>query len=633
MKLPISRDLLITGAAMLALGWILGAMLGGGHNHGAAVGAEDASVWTCSMHPHVRQPKAGKCPICAMDLIPQSEAAGKHGGPPKLVMTHAARELAKIATAPVERRFVEAEIRLVGKVALDETSTKTVAAYFPARIDRLYVDYQGIQVREGDHLARVYSPELLSAQTELLTALRYGSNVDVARDKLRLWGLSDERIRAIEESKKTSDKSDIDTPLGGIVIRKAVNEGDYVKTGQPLFTIADLSTVWVQLDAYESDLPWLRFGQPVEFEAEALPGQKLKGTVAFVSPMLDPKTRTVAVRVNAENPGQILKPDMFVHATVRATLTGRGKVVAPNLAGKWISPMHPEVVRDEPGNCPVCGMALVKAEDLGYTVLNPAQEPPLVVPSSAVLRTGRRSVVYVETPQADRPTYEGREVLVGPRAGNFYLVEEGLEEGERVVVNGAFKIDSALQIVAKPSMMSTDGNHSPPAEPDFLTHEVSPEFRQQLGAAVRAYDALKSALAADDFATAKSAAATFREMLGKIDAGLLEGEANLAWAKNLGPLQSSNAKIAEAIGIKAARAEFQPLSDVLTRSVRQFGVSGVDALHIAHCWMAFDYKGASWLQTSPEIRNPYFGAEMLQCGSVEETLIPAPKDSHDHAKP
>ncbi len=572
------------------------------------------------MHPQVQQPKPGKCPICAMDLIPLSQAKSNLGAVRQLEMSVAAKQLARISTQPVKRQFVESEVRLVGKVALDETKTKTVAAYFPARIDRLYVDYTGVEVRKGDHLASVYSPELLTAQTELLSAIKFGSNIESAREKLRLWGLSESRIEAIEKKGKASDQLDIDSPLGGIVIQKHVNPGDYVKTGDPLFTIADLSEVWVMLDAYESDLPWLRFGQKVEFEAEAVPGRKFEGTIAFIAPMLDPKSRTVKVRVNADNPGQILKPEMFVRAQVWATLAGEGNVISPDLAGKWISPMHPEIVRDEPGDCPVCGMALVRVEDLGYTLPEGSEEAPLIVPTSAVLKTGKRSIVYVEVPDQEQPTYEGREVLLGPRAGGYYIIEEGLKEGEKVVTEGSFKIDSALQILARPSMMNPDEASEFTDGPDPV-FEAPTEFRQSLGSVFGSYLEVQKALAADDPELAKEKAGAFGQQLQQVDMKLVEGEAHETWMGQLAALRGAADQIAGAKDIAAMRVAFEPLSNAMTKTVTSFQPLGMDHIYEVHCPMAFDFKGASWLQDKEDVLNPYFGSEMLTCGSVKREVL------------
>jgi Cu(I)/Ag(I) efflux system membrane fusion protein len=239
----------------------------------------------------------------------------------------------------------------------------------------------------------------------------------------------------------------------------------YVETGSRIYTIADLLHLWARLEAYESDMAWIHLGQEVEFATDAHPGALFKGRISFIGPVVDPKTRTVRLRVNLSNSDLRLKPGMLVRAVVKGQFAGAGRVFDPYLAGKWISPMHPEVVKDGPGECDICGMPLVPAEELGYVSTPSGGEAPLVIPATAPLITGKRPVVYVEDPTADRPTYEGREVTLGPKAGTEYIVNEGLREGERVVVEGNFKIDSALQIQAKPSMMSPPGTAQQP------THE------------------------------------------------------------------------------------------------------------------------------------------------------------------
>ena len=438
-----------------------------------------AEVWSCSMHPHIHRDGPGQCPICGMDLIPvKAEMSSEMDTGRQISISASQKALMRIEVVPAERRFPTASLRLVGKVAYDETSLAYITAWIPGRIDRLFVDYTGLTVKEGDHMVELYSPELYSAQEELLQANRglrelsksgLGSlresakgTVEAARDKLRLWGLTAEQIAQLEKSGKPQENVTIYSPSSGVVIHKEAQEGMYVETGSRIFTIADLSKVWVQLDAYESDLQWLRYGQQAEFTTEAFPGETFVGRIAFIDPVLNPKTRTVKVRVNVDNNDGRLKPHMFVRASVSARLAMSGKVVVDEeLAGKWVSPMHPEVLSDKPGICPVCGMELVKTESLGFaSESTEGLQPPIVIPASAVLQTGQRAVVYVEDPNAEKPTYIGREVTLGPRAGEDYIVSSGLSDGELVVVSGNFKIDSALQILAKPSMMNPDGGSS-----------------------------------------------------------------------------------------------------------------------------------------------------------------------------
>lgn len=435
--------------------------------------ADSDQMWTCSMHPQIQKPNPGKCPICGMDLIPVSDESSGGQDEREISFSEEAVKLMELQTSTVERKFVKAEIRLDGKVAYDETRVEYITAWVDGRIDELYVDFTGTEVNKGEHMAYLYSPKLLSAQEEVLQALKSSrsssegsseflkrstkATLEAAREKLRLLGLKPEQIKQIEETGEPTDHLTIYAPSGGTVVDKGVKEGMYVNTGTRIYTIADLSKVWVMLDVYESDLSWIRYGQDVKFTVEAYPGKTFTGKVSFIDPLLESDTRTINVRVNVENPEKKLKPGMFVRALVQPEVAAAGKVMAPDMAGKWICPMHPGVVKEAKGNCDICGMDLVAVESMGYTIPDDTS-PPLVIPESAVLITGKRAVVYVEVPDKDKPTFEGREIVLGAKAGDYYIVKEGLEEGDSVVTSGNFKIDSALQIQAKPSMMSPVNN-------------------------------------------------------------------------------------------------------------------------------------------------------------------------------
>ena len=608
------------------------------------------TTWTCSMHPQIRQPNTGKCPICGMDLIPVAKSTG---GLRTLNISPESRALMDIETAQVERQYVQHSIRMVGKVDYDETKLGYITAWVAGRLDRLYVDFTGIEVKKGDHMVYIFSEELYAAQEELIGALKYSrerranttarlgvSNlnlVESAREKLRLLGLNEEQIREIETRDKPANHVTIYSPVGGIVIDKLRQEGERVKLGDRIYTIADLTQVWVHLDAYETDLPWIRYGQDVTVTTEAYPGEKFHGRIAFIQPVLNDKTRTVKVRVNVPNAEGKLKPEMFVHATVRPQVASGGKVMDPALAGKWISPMHPEIVKDEPGSCDICGMPLVRAESLGYvTATTDQQERPLVIPHLAALVTGTRAVVYVELPNmhsaaepamqtlsaiiqqskldkireafatygsmldrpydqpgtdyarrlwneyADRlgraalagqqasslkvveaayreiestmndareqfappgqPTYEGREIVLGPRAGDYYIVRNGLQQGQLVVTQGNFKIDAEIQIQAKPSMMTPDGgggggghDHggqgAATKSSDHATHSTSlpVEFAEQVRNLESAYQQVTNAVNEADVRNINLAFNEFGSALSTVDGNLLSGHPRMLW--------------------------------------------------------------------------------------------------------
>lgn len=612
------------------------------HDH-----SEDAAgvprMYTCSMHPSVRlQDPGSKCPICFMDLIPVGDD-GVEGHGSRVSMSTSAAALSRVETAEVAQFFPTAEVRVYGKVTYDETSVARLTAYFPGRIERLFVNYLGVPVATGDHMAEVYSPDLLAAFEELrqagAAAGATGGASDLVRratrdtlvatrDKLRLFGVTPEQITAVEDGSFESDRLTIYAPIEGVVTHLAVREGDYVQTGDPLATIADLSRLWLDMEAYESQLPLLRWGQRVTFTVEAHPGELFEGRVSFIEPMVDDRTRTAAVRVAVDNAERRLKPGMFASAVVRTRVGTQGAVVGDELAGRWVSPMHPTIVKDGPGRCDICGMDLVPASTLVVVGDPSALTVPIVIPRSAVLFTGVRSVVYVEVPDAARPTYEGRTVTLGARAGEFYIVRDGLEVGERVVSNGAFRIDSAMQIAAKPSMM-TPGGQRPhaghggmPGGPTASTPapaEVPESFVQSLGPVYSAYLSAQESLAADNLNGFVQAATELRNALGNATEAGLVAEPLAVWRRG-----ASGLRVDESFTtIESARARFEGMSEGAITLHRRFGPVGEQELSLAHCPMAFDFKGADWIQRGTQINNPYFGDAMLRCGSIEETFSPA----------
>jgi membrane fusion protein, copper/silver efflux system len=381
------------------------------HDHSAE--ATKGTIWTCSMHPQIRMPKPGKCPICGMDLIPINQG-GTTADPGAIHMTKEAAQLANVLTSVVSKQNPVKDIRLYGKVQADERLLQSQVSNLPGRIEKLFVNFTGEVVRKGQTLALIYSPELVTAQQELLETVTTKSSQPVlyeaAKDKLRQWKLSESQIASIESSGKVKTDFEIFANTTGIVSARRVNNGDYVSPGSVLFDVADLSHVWIMFDAYESDLPYLSQGQKVEFTIQAMPGVNYSGNITFIDPVLDPVTRVARVRVEISNQGGRLKPEMFATGTVKANLI--------------------------------------------------AYKDRLVIPRTAVLWTGKRSVVYVKLAGSDETVFKIREIELGPMLGNSYVVENGLMDGEEIVTQGAFSVDASAQLEGKPSMMNPKGGQT-----------------------------------------------------------------------------------------------------------------------------------------------------------------------------
>lgn len=474
-------------------------------------------VYTCSMHPQVRLDQPGNCPICEMPLIPAASAPAATGEAPMLQLSEHALTMASVETIVVEHRPLSRDLRAVGRIEYNESSLATITPRVDGFAERLFVSFTGVEIRKGDHLAEVYSPELLVAQQELLISLQSGAGnslTEVAKTRLRLLGLTDQQVADLVEKRQTTDHVTLYSPISGTVIEKSIVEKASFKAGDALYRIANLDSVWVYLEIYEYDLPWVRYGQKVKIAAEAIPGQTFDGVVTFVQPIVDDQSRTVRVPVYVDNTDHTLKPGMFVTAVIAAALTSEGRAAPTGVEGRYSCPMHPQVLVDAAGACPICEMPLEKipggagaatAPDHHAThdkhapaALLPAAakyicpmkcegektydqpvrcpvcnmsltEVPagtacpagasgvLAVPVSAVLDSGTRQIVYIEK---SRGLFEPRELTLGPRAGEYFAVLAGLAAGDRVVTRGNFLIDSQFQITGHPSLFYPGGLHA-----------------------------------------------------------------------------------------------------------------------------------------------------------------------------
>ncbi|HMB05211.1 MAG TPA: efflux RND transporter periplasmic adaptor subunit [Isosphaeraceae bacterium] len=457
--------------------------------------AEKAAVasgieYYCPMHPNIIRSEPGHCPICGMPLAKRKKGEKMvlpEGVTARVQLAPFQIGQAGIRTAEVAYSSLTETVTAVGTVEFDERHLASIASKIRgmARVEKLYVNFTGQDVKAGEMLAELYSPELYQAIQELLLSRRSAREaprmqsalgrsvlgdpqemVRLAGEKLKLWGLTQAQIDQILKQGKSEYRIPIIAPIGGHIVKKNIVEGQYVAEGQALFEVADLHTVWVKAQVFEDEVGLVHVGQAVEARVEALPGQTFPGKVAFVQPHLDPVTRTVEVRYDVDNPGHRLRPGMFATVTLRtpvaetpmfrdrlasvrpASLTVEEQKVC-TVTGAKLGSMGPPVPVEVEGRklwacCEGCPPEL-KANPAKYLAKLAAapKDGVLSVPESAVIDTGALKVVYVET---EPGVFEGRKVILGPRSGDHFPVLEGLSPGERVAAAGAFLIDAESRI-------------------------------------------------------------------------------------------------------------------------------------------------------------------------------------------
>ncbi len=577
---------------ILAVGLLLGWILFGGsskeetdHNHDAVT--ETNQMWTCSMHPQIMLPEAGDCPICSMDLIPVE--TGVEGlTVNEIKMTENAMALANIQTSIVGAMSSNDEdgmISLSGKIATNEENNAVQASYFDGRLERLNVSYEGQNINRGQLLATIYAPKLVAAQQELLTTTSLKKSqpalYKAVRNKLKLWKLSEKQINSIEASGKVRENFPIYATVSGTVAMVMAAEGDYVKQGQPILKVSNLNSVWAEFDVYENQISQFKKGQKIKVTTNAYPNKQFDAIISFIDPILNNSTRTVTVRTTLKNKENVFKPGMFV--------TGKIKSVTQ------------------------------------------AMEESLSIPASAVLWTGERSLVYVKT-KPHEAVFEMREVTIGTRNGENYIIISGLENGDEIVTNGTFTVDAAAQLQGKKSMMNKSGGktmtgheghlgmqetsmESKPNTVPMMDMELPEAFQTVFQTALQPYFKMKDAFVDSDVIQVSVLANAIVDKLKIIETNDLGKMEKAHISKSIEMLDA----ISSSSDLEKQREYLVVLNEnmvALVMNIKELS----EVLYVQKCPMANSNKGAIWLSSEKEIRNPYYGDAMLTCGSVIKTI-------------
>jgi len=566
-NLPSNWRVWATYAAILLLGLVGGRLIWGGDDshddHDHEMTADGEIIWTCSMHPQIRENEPGKCPLCGMDLTPLSATGGASADAGIIRLSANELNLAGVRTTTIGGSSAEGSILLTGRITPDERNRSVLTAHIDGRIEELMVNFTGSRVYAGQILAEIYSPDLYNAQQELQQMYTFREQQPTlyraTRAKIALWKFSEEEIDAMAQSTTVKAVVPIRADRNGIVTALNARKGMYVDRGEMLMEIDDLSTVWVVFDAYESDIARIRLNQSIEITADALPGERLRATVRFIDPILNPETRTIAIRAELDNPGNKLKPDMLV----------RGRV------------------------------------NVGAS-----RNESVTIPATAVLWTGTRSVVYIKEPGDDHDGsgFRMMDVVLGARVGDAYEVKQGLSSGDEVVVHAAFTIDSAAQLQGMESMMSQRKQRA----------EIDTELQTAVVKAMIPYLSLKDALVASDDAQALSQARAMVTSWNALDVLPQAEDEHEHWSTLKQAVSRGASATVSATDLESRRAAFETLSDALITVLDRYGVAGT-TLFKQYCPMAFDNKGSYWISAERPIRNPYFGSAMLSCGELRGT--------------
>jgi len=540
------KTYLIAGL-VLVLGIFIGASLFSSeentedHNHTAET---ESSVWTCSMHPQIRNSEPGDCPICGMDLIP-ANTLEETVDPDAIRMTKSARALAQIETTLVgDGKKTTSNLELSGQLDINEKSKTSLTTNFDGRIEQLNINFEGETVQNNQVVAELYSSTIQVLKDEYALAKRT-DNESIMQSVVQKIENLELSLQDIQNKSKSSTIS-LRAQQTGNVTQLMVAQGDQVKAGQALMEITDLSTLWAMFDVYEQDLNLIKVGDEMSMN---IGGAAVTGKVDFISPIFNTEERSAKVRVVVQNPNLRWKPGVFVTGVVSTNVT------------------------------------------------NTKNETPLYVPKSSVLWTGKRSIVYKQLENENGVYFKLTTVEIGQTSGDNIEILSGLQVGDEVVTQGAFSIDSEAQLADKTSMMDPKTEKSQPKS--FVEEEINLNPKA-IAPLLSDYRQLKTALSSDNFEDAKINYKKLATSFSKL---------KLRKLQNADKIKS----------IDELREEFLVLSEDIIAIAKSSNPTD-QLLYVQRCPMANNSEGASWLSFTKEIKNPYYGASMLTCGSTIDSI-------------
>ena len=528
------------------------------------------SYYTSPMDPMFISEKPGKDNM-GMDLVPVYEGEEPTEG--GIRIDPATVQNIGVRTEVIAKRVLKRDIRAVGRVTYDEKKVAYINTKVGGWIEKLYVDYEGQDVKKDDPLLEIYSPELVSTQQEYLLALEYNqkmkesnikeisnrsrSLVDSSRRRLEYWDVPEVHINELEQSGEVRKTLMIHSPATGVIIHKTALEGEYIKPGENLYRIADLSTIWVYGEIYEYELPWVKVGQEAEVTLSYLPGKSFSGTITYIYPYLESKTRTAKIRVELNNPSGELKPDMY--ADVKVNTAPSQSVVA--------------------------------------------------VPKESIIHSGQRKVLIIDKGDG---LFEPRDVLIGMETKDFYEILHGAKEGELVVTSAQFLIDSESQLTEAISKMlkakKAESQTMKMDMPEGMTMSVKEGTQTSLNIIWETYFLIRKQLSQDLLVDMGVKASLIESQA----AAILQSDEKQNVKVIVKKIMSATDGLVEKDIVKVREA-FLNLSDAMIQYMKNYtkDESQKKGYKLFYCGM----EKKSWVQKEDEVGNPYVSAKIAFCGA------------------